>query len=258
MMPGSWTLKLFRKYWPCLSAASVLRLRSALRDKLPMVTLRVQRPYRLDVTIRTESSDLWGIKETFLDRAYKVVTDAVRQCRTIIDLGANAGLAALYFEGAYPDVRILAVEPVPETAAVLKTNLARGLHSGRHQVLQCAAWSDDRSLALVPGPNADAFTYVSTRPIEPGDASAPITRGKTMQQLIDASGFDQIDLLKIDIEGAERELFRGHLRWLDRVRSIAIEFHDTSREDIGFDKLMRAYGFAIVAENRHTVVATRS
>ena len=158
----------------------------------------------------------------------KVVTDAVRQCRTIIDLGAKAGLASLYFECVYPGVRILAVEPVPETVEVLKTNLAHGIQAGRHKVLHGAASSGDRP------------------------------RGQTMQQLIDASGFGEVDLLKVDMDGGERELFRGHLRWLDRVRSIAIEFHDTSREDIGFDRLMRVYGFEIVAENRHTVVATRS
>ena len=257
-MAGLWTLRLFRTYWPSLNARSVLRLRSALRRGVPTVTLSIRRPYRLRLTIRTESSDLWGIKETFLDRAYQIVTDAVRQCRTLIDLGANAGLASLYFQGAYPDVRILAVEPVPETVDVLKQNLADGLRDGRHQVIQCAAWSDERPLAIVPGPQPDAYTYISTRALADDDAAMPTTRGKTMQQLIDASGFTEVDLLKIDIEGAERELFRGHLLWLERVRTIAIEFHDGSREDIGFDRLMHAYGFTIVAENSHTVVASRA
>jgi FkbM family methyltransferase len=256
-VPGQWTLGLFRKYGPCLTWLSVLRLRSAIARGTPTVDLTIRRPYRLQVTIRTDTSDLWGIKETFLDAAYQIVTDAIPRCRTVIDLGANAGLAALYFTGAYPGVRILAVEPVPETAAILTRNLGPGIRAGRHQVLPCAVWSSDEPVALVQERAPDAFTYVQTRAAGAADARQPRAQGRTMRQLLDASGFPVVDLLKIDIEGAEREVFKGDLGWLDRVKAIAIEFHDSSREEIGFDDLMARHGFTVLAENCHTVVASR-
>lgn len=257
-MPGQWTLSLFRRYSPCLAWSSVLRLRSALTRHAPTVDLTIRKPYRLRVTIRTEGSDLWGIKETFLDRAYQVVTDVIPRCDTMIDLGANAGLAALYFTGAYPNVRIFAVEPFAETVAILKRNLAVGIRTGRHRVMGCAVWSAEQPLVLLDGPKPCAYTYLRTRPAGPHDEGKPVVQGKTMRQVLDASGFGIVDLLKVDVEGAERELFKGDLQWLDRVRAIAIEFHDSSREDIGFDALITQRGFTILAENRHTVVASRA
>ena len=52
-------------------------------------------------------------------------------------------------------------------------------------------------------------------------------RGITMNELFDEFGIDRIDLLKLDIEGAEKEVFgSGPTAWLDRVGVIAIELHD--------------------------------
>ena len=59
-----------------------------------------------------------------------------------------------------------------------------------------------------------------------------------MAAILEASGFDVVDLVKIDIEGAERAVFR-QVDWLERVRALAIEFHGSAREEIGFDALMR-------------------
>ena len=79
----------------------------------------------------------------------------------------------------------------------------------------------------------------------------------TMQEVIEASGFPRIDLLKIDIEGAEVELFKGDTEWLSRVGAIAIEFHGESRRESGFDHLMDRFGLVIAESGGHTVLALR-
>jgi len=79
-----------------------------------------------------------------------------------------------------------------------------------------------------------------------------------MAQVLAMSGFSTVDLLKVDIEGAERQLLRGDVSWLDRVSALAIEFHGDSREDSGFDEKIAAHGLEIVEENRHTTLACRS
>jgi Methyltransferase FkbM domain len=82
--------------------------------------------------------------------------------------------------------------------------------------------------------------------------------GYTMTEILDRSGFDRVDLLKVDIEGAERELFSSQdVSWLDRVGAIAIEFHEDSRSASGFDDTMIRNGFEICSEDRHTVIARK-
>lgn len=76
-----------------------------------------------------------------------------------------------------------------------------------------------------------------------------------MQTIFERSGFDRIDLLKVDIEGAEVQLLQGAGDWLTKVNAIAIEFHGNSRAESGFDQLTQ--GFRIADESPHTVLAIR-
>ena len=56
-------------------------------------------------------------------------------------------------------------------------------------------------------------------------------RAYTVDEILDESGFDRIDILKIDIEGAEKEVFEGDVgRWISRVNLLVLELHD--REDL--------------------------
>ena len=79
----------------------------------------------------------------------------------------------------------------------------------------------------------------------------------SMRQLLSMLNKPRIDLLKIDVEGAEVELFKRDLGWLDAVRCIALEFHEGSREKTDFDELMKQHGFTIVEDTGNIVVALR-
>lgn len=78
-----------------------------------------------------------------------------------------------------------------------------------------------------------------------------------MNQILADSGFPHIDLLKVDIEGAETQLFADNLEWLEHTRMIAIEFHGDSREESGFDETMKRYRFRVIEANSHTTLAIR-
>jgi hypothetical protein len=82
--------------------------------------------------------------------------------------------------------------------------------------------------------------------------------GLPIQKIINNSGFTKVDLLKVDIEGAEVELFKGNVSWLGCVNSIAIEFHGDSRKQCRFDEIMRNYQFQIYDQDSHTVLAVRN
>jgi hypothetical protein len=55
------------------------------------------------------------------------------------------------------------------------------------------------------------------------------TRGMTIPEIMTRYGMDRIDLLKMDIEGAELEVFEGWNEWIDRIGSMVIEIHEDLR-----------------------------
>jgi len=79
-----------------------------------------------------------------------------------------------------------------------------------------------------------------------------------MGEIIARSGFERIDVLKVDIEGAEVQLFSGDTSWLARVGMLMIEFHSDAREQIGFDALIARHGLRILKDSgSHTLTAGR-
>ena len=74
-------------------------------------------------------------------------------------------------------------------------------------------------------------------------------------------GFENIDLLKLDIEGAEREIFgTGDLDWMNRTRAIIIELHDRFRPgcEAAFLSAAKRFGFEITQQTTSNVVAQRT
>jgi FkbM family methyltransferase len=255
--------KLFRKYGPVLTTGSVFALwlncryqKAHGRDPQRVVRVRLaHRPF-LQLYVRPESDDLSTVLEIFRDMVYQSALDALGGCRSIIDLGSNIGLSCLFFAHRCPGARIFALEPFPPNYKLLQMNTASLVRSGICRTLQAAAWCDEATeLSFrLPGQSSSADVFLS--PAD-GTSAGECVRGLTMNSIIAASGFDQVDLLKVDIEGAEAVLFRGHNEWLRCVRAIAVEFHGDARRASGFDRTMRDFGFQIADEGQHTVVAIR-
>jgi FkbM family methyltransferase len=250
-----------REWWPYMSLGSLLRLReyerrSAKGDlgKGATLALDMKRPVKGLVSLREAGSDMLTFDEVFKSEIYRGVVSQVSQCDTIIDLGANIGLASLYFAAHYPSCRILAIEPNPDTYQLLTTNLSKLIQSGHCQTVQAAVWGSETVLTG-DSDSPGHYSAFETRQADETTTSDMQIAGLPITRLIASSGFDRIDLLKVDIEGAEVELFKGDLNWLRKVKSIAIEFHHDSREKSSFDRVMREYGFGIVDEGSHTVLA---
>jgi FkbM family methyltransferase len=190
-----------------------------------------------EVSLRLGSSDIPTFEQIFVRREYDspaLPADA----GTVVDLGANIGLATVFFALRYPRARLLAVEPEPGNFAVLRANTAAlGTRASARHV---AAWNETGEVHL-KRTNERGETYgawgvqVSARP-HGADAAVPC---ETVGTLLDRAGFARADILKIDIEGAELELFAtGAAAWLPRVGLIVIETHDRFRP--GSDAAVRA------------------
>jgi FkbM family methyltransferase len=257
----SWTLRFLLDHWGLMTLGSAIRYRNLLvrgttdrNQTEPLIALRMRQRITGDLWLRREGSDRDNFGEVVIDRVYDVVTDKIRHCKYVIDLGANIGLVTRLFAARYPSCRIMAVEPHPENYKLLQKNLAELVKVGRCQPVRAAVWDRKSRLAVGAPPEGKDY-YYGMFVYETLEEDVQVVESVNMTELIQLSGFPVVDILKVDIEGAEVSLFRGDLSWLKQVHAIAIEFHGDSRERSGFDTIMDDHGFQIDDSNAHTVVA---
>lgn len=181
-----------------------------------------------EVELRLNTSDIPTFQQVFIDAEYES-PDLPSKATTIVDLGGNIGLATLYFAARYPDANILTVEPEPENFSLLLRNTASlGTRVHRHQA---AVWLHDGQISLRTEDEANrplgAWGMQVTAEPRLGEARVPSYRLST---LLNLAGFTTVDILKVDIEGAELELFsEGVQDCLAQIRMVIIETHDRFR-----------------------------
>ncbi|WP_280384741.1 FkbM family methyltransferase [Nocardia wallacei] len=188
---------------------------------------------RARIALRTNQSDLIVLWEVFVHRNYEL-PEPISRLDTIVDIGANSGLASAYLAARYRPSTLLAIEPLAENAAVLRRNAA--LADAPWIVEQCAASSSDGELEFfVSGywctatavPEVGEHRLSSPHRIEHAMPRPAVTvPARTVAALLDEHGIDRVDLMKIDIEGGELDLLRDRPRWLNRVDRLLIEIHD--------------------------------
>jgi FkbM family methyltransferase len=192
---------------------------TGLRSKPTDLTIRVP-DARHPVHVRLKTSDIPTYREVFFDSDYAF--DLAEEPRVILDAGANIGLASIYFTNRWPAARIIAIEPEESNFRLLTQNVRPYANI---TPLQAALWENNQMVDLVdPGRGAWSF---QTR--APGEHDAPLVsqvQGVTVDRIMRDHGLDSIDLFKVDIEGAEKEVFQSSAQWIDRVGSIVIELHE--------------------------------
>jgi FkbM family methyltransferase len=137
----------------------------------------------------------------------------------IVDIGAHIGMASILFALKYPTARIIAVEPEASNFAALVRNTAS---YKTITPIRAALWREDGEVIL--GPSV-AHPKGAFQIVENGQQRV---RAITMDTLMREAGINSIDLLKVDIEGAEIEVFES-CPWITKVQVIAIELHDRLR-----------------------------
>ncbi len=187
----------------------------------------------LPLWCRANTSDRQVFSQVFVEREYACLDYVVRP-QLIIDCGANVGYTSAFFLSRYPSAHVIAVEPDPGNFAVLESNL--GGYGKRAIAMRTAVWSGPVALKLSRDSADDRDWAVQVR--LPRDDEVPDLIATDIGQLLESSGFDRIDILKIDVEHAEIEIFgRGFESWLDRVDNIAIELHGKDARDTFFRAL---------------------
>lgn len=136
---------------------------------------------------------------------------------TIVDAGSNVGFSALFFAQKFPQAKIYCIEPDPDNYSQLLKNTTNYENIRTHQA---ALWPIDEMLNL----NNNHQESASIRVERTNSANV---EGISIPKLMQQYQIDKIDILKIDIEGAEKELFSNQpADWLSKVDIILIELHD--------------------------------
>jgi FkbM family methyltransferase len=172
------------------------------------------------VQLRARTSDGNVLKELLVRGEY----DAIRPQapRFIVDAGANIGLVSALLATRYPDARIVALEIDVDNFELLKRNVRAYPNV---VPLNAGLWSHATQL-VIENPEARAWAFRARERLDGGAALASVP-GLGVNDLLHQFSAPRIDLLKIDIEGGELELFGPEAeQWLDRVDLIAIELHD--------------------------------
>ena len=128
-------------------------------------------------------------------------------------------MSAIYFANKYPDAKIIAIEPDADNFKFLTIN---SQPYSNIICLQKAVWPENTLMEVV---NREKGNWaLQTKVLEKGNDGI---ESVTIDELMNLFQIEEIDLLKIDIEGAEKELFSfGYENWLGATKNIAIELHD--------------------------------
>ena len=184
-----------------------------------MVAINIQHPLGIrTLCLRTFEGDIDIFYEIFFRKIYDVPCRQTGPVKIVVDLGANVGLSALYFLQQYPQAKVICVEPEPGNFKMLTKNLQPEIATGKVTALQVAAMGKD---GFVSFETADA--KYNSRVIANGDQKN--IPSISIPALMQRCGIDHIDLLKVDVEGAEKYIFSGNLDWLQKVDDVLIEIH---------------------------------
>jgi len=230
-----------------------------------LATLKIKHPTaRREIHFRRDTSDEPTIGQIFKKNEYAVARrlrrgpeimaflgdrSASGQRPLIVDAGANIGASAVYFALTFPAARIVAIEPEEQNFRLLQRNVegldVRCLH---------AALAANPGHVRVVDPGEDNWGY-RTEPAESGIPCVSIS--EIYQQECSASVFPF--LVKIDIEGAEADVFASNVGWFDQTPLVIIEPHDWLLPKRGTSRAFlqcvagKPRDFVIVGENIYSV-----
>jgi FkbM family methyltransferase len=159
---------------------------------------------------RPGSSDPWAIYNHLMKprerdeyappREFPLAREAVR---TVLDIGANVGVTALYFSQIFPNASIYAFEPAPDNFAVLQRNVA---NCARIRAFNFALGAQDATLELFASDNPINFGGYSLHAAGSDTSKTISIPVRNVAGVLKEIGVEAVDVIKVDTEGAEWDI----------------------------------------------------
>lgn len=205
--------------------------------------------------LRFPSSDFIIYEQIFIKRDYDF---KVRKLpKTIVDAGANIGLASIYFANKFPEAKIIAIEPEASNFELLKKNI----FPYKNIIPVCGALWDENKYIDVVDVGLDKCGFMTKRKGEADKIACSICheiKGMTVDKIMENYGIEYIDILKIDIEGAEREVFQDPSSWIEKIDTLIVELHERLKVGSSRSFYNSTSGFDDEWFRRENVYLTRS
>lgn len=181
------------------------------------------------------SSDFSVFKTVRIEEQYDFKEDIFngKAVKYIIDAGSNVGYSTMYFKEKYQSSWIIAIEPSLDNIKVFETNIIDN-NLKNVTIENKGLWFKETDLYLDLGFRDGREHSIRTLPTYSSDKT--VIKTTTLALLLEKYNWNNIDILKIDIEGAEKYIFADEdvEKVLQKTKLLAIEIHDElkCREDI--------------------------
>jgi FkbM family methyltransferase len=146
--------------------------------------------------------------------------------RVVIDAGANIGDTACWYASKFTEAHIIALEPDPSNFAMLALNAQP--YSDRIRAFRLALWHCDADLKLIDGGSSIGMS------VQQANASNdPDCAGITLVGLMQKLELKDLDVVKIDVEGEELNLFAPEYDgWINYAGTIVVDVHSEEAAEV--------------------------
>ena len=206
------------------------------------------------ILLRPYSSDFEVFCQIFINDEFKELIKLIgenNKINIIIDAGANIGLSSIKFKTYFPDAMIIPIEPDEENYKVMIKNL-KETHVNAVPI-KAGVW------------NKPAKLYFNRSFRDGKEWSISVTdipnKGKSIDsisinEIVKKNNLRSIDLLKIDIEGSEKQLFKKNdsdVDFLNITKFIAIEIHNEFNIKEHIENLLTERGFSLSESGEYLI-----
>jgi FkbM family methyltransferase len=221
--------------WLALHGRPRRLFHTRLAGEMPLVVR-----LRDGVALRCRVNEFYAFLEIYVDREYDFDGWPWRAARVVVDVGANVGVATLWFAARAPLAKILSVEPSPRAVLLLRRNVAANGLAGRVQIREAAVGGKCGTGRV----RDDGASVTAT--VEPLDSGGEV-EVVPLSRLFDDASLERVDVLKLDCEGAEfGALLGADDGTLARVDAIVGEYHlATARRLEALVDHLEAVGFQV-------------
>lgn len=227
---------------------------------LPVIPL----PNGLKLALRSKRQEgcaKYIIKEIFQQQAYRRPGFELRPGDTVVDIGGNVGVFALWAAGQA--ARVVSIEPTSAVECLEESLALNGIENVT--VVRCAVSDAAGTLELLQYPGFSGVSHAANfQPAAWGQRLIKLLWGKdqeepvrvscpclSLEEVMRSAGVDHVDFLKVDCEGGEYAIFDSISDGtLARISRIAMEFHEIhpSHNHRRLVRRLRAAGFRVSVE----------
>jgi FkbM family methyltransferase len=174
----------------------------------------------------------------------------------ILDIGANEGFYTLRMKQENPTARVLSVEPISTTYQLLTTNLSLNPCTRSHVYpVHAAAAAEHRSMEMfrhshVPTVSSEHINHLDQPWIKPSSQQTERVEAFSLDEMCRHAGFGAVDLIKIDVEGAEIDVLQGAQDVLAMASRLVLEWHSPALRGATI-ALLQKRGFRLLLADEH-------